>query len=110
MIEIQNLPYPMFELCEEDKQLLTKAYVALSQPDGNQFLCNRLGSNIFEPYELVQSLIDKIRIAINYNGTLNNYFRSLGHDIGNGHWDDVTGCKVRMIWIEKLLTQTGDTI
>lgn len=107
-IDLQNLPYPMFELSKAEIEALKKAHRLIqSEASGMRYLCTVLQLWVGNP----SLLVGKIQKSLNGDFTLNGYlneevqtetnFHEVGHYIN---------FQLRLIWIEKLLAQTGDTI
>jgi len=91
IINLENLPYPMFETTEEEKEELRIALFG-----GYTHLCNRTDMG---------SLKFKIIKAITPSSTLEGYF---GRNGGFSYYFEDHGREVRNIWINKLIAYKGE--
>jgi len=90
-ISLQDLPFPMFETTEEEKEELRDALFSQKT-----HLCNRID---------MQSLKFKIREVLNGMSTLEGYFDRNGDF---PYFFEDHGHEVRNIWIKKLLAYKGE--
>ncbi len=109
-INLQNLPYPMFKLSKKDKQLLDNCLQVYHNGHSSQFLCITLIFHIGELESTVKPLIRKIEKSLKGCATLNTYLAKELLDNNLETWDSSENLKLREIWIEKLLAQTGDKV
>jgi len=100
-IDLENLPYPMFETTEEEKMILRDVLDSTNY----EHLCNRVTAYRYEPLrETCAKLLVKIRGAINSCDTLEGYF----YTMPDGYNFCEHGFELRNIWIRKLLEYAGE--
>lgn len=93
--QLENLPYPMFETTEEEKECLRMASQLISDRDFNYFLCNILEYDVGG--DIACGLKSKVFGSVKEDFTLSDY-------LGVGHnEDDALHAELRRIWIRKLL-------
>jgi hypothetical protein len=93
--ELENLPYPMFETTEEEKECLRMALGFITEENYNYFLCHILDYEVGE--DIACGLKGKVFGSVKKHFTLSDYL-GLGHNK-----DDALHAELRRIWIRKLL-------
>jgi hypothetical protein len=99
-IDLESLPYPMFETTEGEKDCLREALPYITEEDREYFLCLIVTHTINNACG--RALREKIKQVIGEHYALPD---CLG--LGDNE-DDVMHAELRRIWIRKLLEYTGE--
>ena len=102
-IDLESLPYPMFETTEEEKGWLRVVYPLLTGKDNNYYLCCALDDTF--GYDLVKELLDKILSSLDGCLSLTSHFGQFGYHF---QFTFKARAELRKIWIRKLLEYTGE--
>ena len=103
IINLEDLPFPMFETTEEEKEELHRV-IRVMQIGGTDsyFICNTLRDRF-------NNLRTKINYALEGNGTLNDYLDSkIGGEYYSSRVCDELLLSLRVIWVNKLLAYKGE--
>lgn len=100
-LNLDDLPYPMFETTEEEKGWLEQVYPLLTAHNSDQYLCCILDDTF--GMDIVGDLIGKVQSSLGGCLSLVSYL---------GVFDLSWGARadLRRVWIRKLLEYTGEGI
>lgn len=118
MIDIVNLPYPMFITSPEEKELLRKVELAVVNKPLNQFfaICAELDKFNHGDMPIVMSIYPlkrKIAIALANNSYIHSRMLEKSSELRKYYWSlnvanrYVLNRYIRLVWITKLLNYTG---
>ena len=102
-----DLPYPMFKVCKEDCDKLVNAYNYIQEHKVSS-LCLVLGR--LYPQKDTIVLIRGINKALGEDNVLSLHLDKLIDESDREvWWDNIDLCKLRLVWIKKLIAHQGYT-